>query len=348
MQRALGWFFAALLLASLPGCQKGEANPRSKVTVKGAGATFPAPLYEKWAIEYGIATGTRILYQAVGSTRGIEAITTDSADFGASDAPMTPDQISQAGGDILQIPTTLSAVAIVYNLRGVPNLKLTGEALSGIASGEITTWNHPKIAQANSEVPLPDAKLRFVRRTDGSGTTTVLTQYLSLMSDEFRTQHGVSPMLKAPGSLEAEGNSGVAELVARTEGSVSYVALNYARANNLQTARLFGANGAFVAPSLDSVTAAASKVPDDLTASIVNSAARNAYPISSFSYLLVHRDGEDCERRSALRAFLHWVLHDGQAFSPFLHYGALPRSVVQRADLDVSSLRCAGRPLPSP
>ncbi len=339
------WACSAVCLL-LIGCNQDAANNKTRVTVTGAGATLPAPLYEKWFTEYGAGTGTRIVYQAVGSSRGVQSILTDTVDFGASDTPLSADQQSQAGDDVLQIPTTLSAVAIVYHMPEVENLKLTGEVLAGIVSGAITTWNDPRIAQLNSGEELPAGKLAFVRRTDGSGTTTLLTEYLSATSPSFKEKYGVGAKIKTAGALEADGNAGATMLISQTRGSLGYVALNYARANKLQTARMFNSTGAYVEPSLDSITAAASLTQKDLTVSLINSRAPGAYPIASFSYLLVHQDAaEPCETRRALSRFIWWTLRDGQSFAPFLHYGALPPLVVKHAEEQLRKLTCQGKAL---
>lgn len=329
----------------LSGCAKNP--PTANVSLTGTGATLPAPLYEKWISEYAQERGVRIVYQAVGSSRGVEVMKTDLSDFGASDAPLTADEMVQAGNDVLHIPTTTTAVSIVYNIPGLSDLQLTGETLADLAAGKITRLSDPRVLQTNSGAKLPDIPLHFVHRADGSGTTKVFTQYLSLVSLTWKQTIGVRSKVLVPGLALRDGNSGVAEMVRTTPGAISYVPLNHARAFGLSVAKIWNGANAYVGPSLDSVTAATGPVSGNATASLLNSSAPGAYPISSFSYILVHEDGEDCAKRHALAQFLKWTAREGQAYAPFLHYAPLSPQAEGLALALVGKLRCQGKLLES-
>jgi phosphate transport system substrate-binding protein len=335
-------------MGAVVGCQKGPSADEPAVNLTGLGATFPAPLYQRWITEYARATNTRIAYQALGSGAGIEAIMSGSVDFAGSDAPMTDDQLSQVG-DIQHIPSTVGAVTLAYNLSGVDDLRLHREALAGILSGRITRWNDPKIASLNPGASLPDAPIKLVYRADGSGTTKILTDYVSRGDASWKDTIGVGTNVKFPVGLGAKGNQGAAEAISRLSGAFGYVELNFARANSLRVAQLFNRAGRYVEPTLDSTTAAAAsaaaKLPGDLRISLLDSEAPDAYPIASFSYLLVAKDGPEVVKRRALAKFLLWVLSDGQRFAPFLHYSPLPDAVVKRAQTSVRALTGNGQGL---
>jgi|SRR5579871_2325874 len=300
--------------------------------INGAGATFPFPLYSKWFSEYGKAhPGLQFNYQSIGSGGGVKQITEKTVDFGASDAPMTDEEMKKAPG-IQHIPTVLGAVVIVYN--GAPaGLKLTPETLSAIFLGKIIRWNDPQIVAQNPGLKLPDATITVAHRSDGSGTTAVFTDYLAKVSPEWKQQVGAGKSVKWPVGLGGKGNEGVTGLVKTTPGTIGYVELAYARQNKLEMASLKNADGHFIAPSIESTSAAAAGVemPADFRVSITNSKGKNAYPISSFTYLLIYKDQND-EKGKAVIDFLKWAVHEGQELATPLDYAPLPKAVVAKVD----------------
>jgi phosphate transport system substrate-binding protein len=328
----------------------GSAEPAKAgpVSLNGAGATFPYPLYSKWMSEYNrIHPDIMINYQSIGSGGGIRQITAKTVDFGASDAPMTADEQSKAPTKIAHLPTTLGAVVLAYNLANVPDLKLTPEIVAGIFLGTITKWNDAKIASANPGVKLPDTATVVVSRSDGSGTTAVFTDYLGKTSPEWKDKVGVGKSVKFPVGLGAKGNEGVTGQVKTSPGAIGYVELAYATQNGLAMATLKNASGEFVKPTIAGVTAAAAGVdlPDELYASITDAKGPGAYPISSYSYVLVFEDAPDTVKGKALANFLWWAIHDGQKLSEPLFYAPLPAAVVTKAEAKLKALRGAGKPL---
>jgi phosphate transport system substrate-binding protein len=343
--------FAVIALAA--GCGKGSVDERplpgqkpaasAAGALTGAGATFPYPLYTKWISEYGTETpGLRINYQSIGSGGGIRQITERTVDFGASDAPMTEEQLAKAPG-IVHIPTCLGAVALAYNLEGVPSgLKLTPEAVSGIFLGSIKEWDDPAIAKENAGTTLPKKKIIVVHRSDGSGTTKLFTEWLTSASPDWSKGPGAGMSVAFPSGLGAKGNEGIAGQVSSTPGAIGYVELVYAVQNKLAYAAVKNAAGAFVMPTSESVMAAgagaAAKMPDDLRGSAINVAAPAAYPISGFSYVLLYRKQTDEQRGRALVGFLSWALDRGQAFAEPLSYAKLPAEVAARATAALASV----------
>ena len=343
---AAGLAVALLSALATPGCEKGQHRDLPAVT--GVGATFPAPLYQRWINRYGAETGAKVTYSSVGSSRGIEAVMTDGADFGASDAPMTDDQLQQAG-DVLHVPITLGAVAIVYNVPGVGDeLKLSPDVLADLFMGVITRWNDPRISGLNPDETLPDEEVRVVYRKDGSGTTQVLTDYLTKTSPAWAERLGVGQKIKWPVGTAETGNEGVAPRVQRTRGAIGYLVLSHARALRLPSAAIRNRAGQFVSPSLDGITAAAAgaaaRMPVDLRISIVDAEGNSSYPIVGYSYALVRKDAPDIAKRRAVASFLWWSLHDGQAHAPFLHYATLPPEVVTKAEEQLKSVTADGQP----
>jgi phosphate transport system substrate-binding protein len=319
--------------------------------LQGAGATFPNPLYQKWLSEYGKAHGNvKIDYQSVGSGAGINQLKQQTVDFGASDAPMKDEDLKAAPGEILHIPTVLGAVAITYNLSGISQpLKFSPEVIADIFLGKITKWNDPKIAADNAGVTLPAQNITVVHRSDGSGTSAVFTDYLSKISPEWKEKVGTGTSPSWPVGLGGKGNEGVTGQVKNTPNTIGYVELAYATQNNLPVAQVKNASGSFIAPSIDSVTAAAAAsaaaMPEDLRVSITNAAGAQAYPISSYTYILVYKDQKDAAKGKALVDFLWWGLHDGEAFAKPLQYAPLPEDVVKRAEAKINSVTSASKPL---
>jgi len=315
--------------------------------INGAGATFPFPLYSKWFSDYHKAhPDIQINYQSIGSGGGIQQITRRTVHFGASDAPMSEAELSKAPG-IQHIPTVLGAVVIVYHLAGAPALKLTPEALAGIFLGKITTWNDPAIAASNAGVPLPASGIAVAHRSDGSGTTAVFTDYLAKVSPEWKSGPGAGKSVAWPTGLGGKGNEGVTGIVKQTEGAIGYVELAYAKQNKLSVAELKNRSGAFVKPSIESVSAAAAgaQMPDDYRVSITDAAGAGAWPISSFTYLLVYKDQADAKKGEALLRFLWWAIHDGQKGAAQLDYAPLPEAVVKKVESTLKSMTAAGKPV---
>src|SRR4051794_36460376 len=306
-----------------------------QTTLNGAGATFPNPMYSKWFSEYGKAhSDVQINYQPIGSGGGIRQVTAGTVDFGASDMPMTDKQLQDAKAKILNIPTVLGAVVPAYNIPGVTGeVKFTPEALAGIFMGRISKWNDKAIASANPGVNFPDANIIVVHRSDGSGTSFIWTDYLSKVSPEWKSQVGSDTSVKWPIGMGGKGNEGVAGLIRQLSGSIGYVELIYAVQNKIPYGTVRNVSGAFVKASLDSVTAAAAsapKMPADFRVSITNAPGKEAYPISSFTWLLIPAQSKDAAKGKILADFLNWMTTDGQKMTNSLAYAPLPDSVAAK------------------
>jgi phosphate transport system substrate-binding protein len=334
-----------MMLAALATLVGAGAAFSAPMLVTGAGATFPAPLYSKWFSDYNHkAPDVQINYQAIGSGGGIKQITEKTVDFGATDAPMSDAEMAKAPG-VIHIPTVLGAVVITYNEPDLKDLKLTPETLSAIFLGKITAWNDPAIAKDNPG-KLPSTPITVAHRSDGSGTTAVFTDYLSKVSPAWKTQVGVGKSPNWPAGLGGKGNDGVTGLVKNTKGAIGYVELAYANQNKLPIAALRNADGKFVKPSLETTSAAAAgvEVPADYRVSITNAPGAQAWPISAFTYILVHQDNADAAKGKAIAAFLWWATHDGQTLAAPLDYAPLPKAVVAKVDKTLQSLTVAGKP----
>jgi len=306
-----------------------------QTTLNGAGATFPYPMYSKWFSEYNkLHPDIQFNYQSIGSGGGIRQVIAGTVDFGASDGPMTDEQLAQAKIKIVHIPTVLGAVVPAYNVPGVSGeLKFTPAALAGIFLGKITSWNDPALTSANPGVNLPNQPLIVIHRSDGSGTTYIFTDYLSKVSNECQNQVGKGTSVKWPVGLGGKGNEGVAGMVRQMQGSIGYVELIYAVQNNISYGTVKNASGNFVKASLDSVTAAAASVknmPADFRVSITNAPGKDAYPISSFTWLLIPAQSKDKAKGKILADFLNWMVDDGQKMTAPLTYAPLPETVVQK------------------
>jgi phosphate transport system substrate-binding protein len=326
--------------------QKAE-EPQS-IKLNGAGATFPYPLYSKWVSEYNkLHPDIMINYQSIGSGGGIQQIIKRTVDFGATDAPMSDDEASKAPGKLVHLPTTLGAVVIPYNLPEVADLKLDADALAGIFLGDIKKWNDKKIAASNAGVKLPDLDIKVAYRSDGSGTTAVFTDYLGKISPAFKEKVGVGKSVKWPVGLGAKGNEGVTGQVKTTPGSIGYVELAYAMQNKMPMATLKNASGEFVKPEVSAVTAAADgiEIPDVLHVSISNSPSKNAYPIASFTYILVYEDTPDATKGKGMAEFLWWAIHDGQKLAEPLFYAPLPAPVVTKVEAKLKTLKSGAKTL---
>jgi phosphate transport system substrate-binding protein len=332
----------ALLALVLGGSARADA-----LLVTGAGATFPFPLYSKWFSDYNkLRPELRFNYQSIGSGGGIKQISERTVDFGASDAPMTDEELAKAQG-IQHVPTVLGAVVVTYHAP-IEGLKLTPETLAGIFLGAITKWNDPKLAQDNPGVKLPDTAVAVVHRSDGSGTTSIFTDYLAKVSPEWKSKVGAGKSVKWPVGLGAKGNEGVTGVVKSTPGAVGYVELAYAHQNQLAMASLRNRDGVFMAPSLESSSAAAAGVemPADYRVSITDAKGKDAYPLASFTYLLVYKDQADPKKGEAMLRFLWWAVHEGQATAASLDYAPLPKAVVAKVEKTLGSLTVQGKPVP--
>jgi phosphate transport system substrate-binding protein len=331
---------AAALALATPALAAGA------LLVNGAGATFPFPLYSKWFSEYNkLRPELRFNYQSIGSGGGIQQITNGTVDFGASDAPMTDAELARAP-QVVHVPTVLGAVVVTYNAP-VPALRLTPELVAGIFLGRIQKWDDPAIAAVNPGVKLPSSSVVVVHRSDGSGTTAIFTDYLAKTSPEWKEKVGAGKSVRWPAGLGAKGNEGVTGLVKQTPGAVGYVELAYANQNHLAMAELRNHDGVFVKPTLASTSAAATGVamPDDFRVSITDAPGKEAWPIASFTYLLVPRDQKDPARGAALLRFLWWAVHDGQRLASPLDYAPLPAPVVEKVSATLRGLTVQGRPV---
>ncbi|MGE5815577.1 MAG: phosphate ABC transporter substrate-binding protein PstS [Acidobacteriota bacterium] len=303
--------------------------------INGAGATFPYPIYSKWFSEYNkLHPDVRINYQSIGSGGGIRQITNETVFFGATDGPMTNEQLQGAPGKILHFPTVLGAVVPIYNLQGVDTqLKFTGAVLADIFLGKITKWNDPGIAKLNPGVKLPESDITVVHRSDGSGTTYIWVDYLSKLSPEWKQKVGVATSVNWPAGVGGKGNEGVAGLVRQSPHSIGYVELIYALQNKIDYGSVQNAAGKFVTASLESVTAAAaaaaSKMPADFRVSITNAPGEGAYPISSFTWLLLYENPKNKAQGKVMVDFVKWALTDGQKYAKDLGYAPLPDNVVK-------------------
>jgi phosphate transport system substrate-binding protein len=323
----------------------GIAAAQGALLVTGAGATFPFPLYSKWFSDYNkLNPDMRFNYQSIGSGGGIKQITERTVDFGASDAPMDEAELARAPG-VQHIPTVLGAVVVIYNAP-VEGLKLSPENLAAIYLGEITKWNDAKLAKDNAGATLPDAPITVARRSDGSGTTYVFTDYLSKVSPRWKEKVGTGKSVKWPVGLGGKGNEGVTGLVKGTPNSIGYVELAYANQNKLPVASLRNHEGNFVKPTLEATSAAAAGVelPADFRVSITDARGKDAYPISSFTYLLVYKDQADRAKGEALVNFLWWAVHDGQKVAGSLDYAQLPKPVVEKVEKALQAITVQGKP----
>ena len=310
-----------------------QTGAYAQLLINGAGATFPYPIYSKWFDEYAkVDPSVRFNYQSIGSGGGQKQITAQTVDFGASDGPMSDENLAKTPGKILHLPTVAGADVIAYNLPGNPKLKLNSDAIVNLFLGNITKWNDPKIAALNPGVDLPDLPVIVVHRSDGSGTTYIFTDYLSSISPVWADSVGKGTSVKWPVGIGGKGNEGVAGQVKQLSGAVGYVELIYAKQNKMPYADVKNAAGNFITPSLDSVTAAlaTAKIPDDFRFSMVNAPGDKAYPISGATWLLVYERQKDAAKGKKLVEFLNWALTKGEGMASSLDYASLPESVQQR------------------
>lgn len=338
-------FTRILLLASMPVLLCSLAAAQLKLN--GAGATFPYVIYSKWFDVYSRESGVQFNYQSIGSGGGIKQVIEGTVDFGASDAPMTGQQLADAkrkqDTDILHIPTVLGAVVVTYKIAGVDKgLRLTPEVLTGIFLGEITSWNDPKITALNVNLTFPDLSIIVAHRSDGSGTTSIFTEYLSKVSKSWEQKVGKGTSVNWPAGLGGKGNEGVAGLIKQSDGAIGYVELAYAVKNGLPYAMLKNKAGNFVDATIDAVSSAAAgamdKMPDDLRVSLTDSDGKLSYPISGFTWLLVSKNMKDKVKAKALVNFLKWAMADGQAYARDLYYAPLPKDVIKLCNKKISTI----------
>jgi phosphate transport system substrate-binding protein len=320
-------------------------NQSGSKSLSGAGATFPAPIYEKWFSDFGSKNGVQVNYQAIGSGGGITQFTQGTVDFGATDSPMKDDELKAAeakGGTVIHIPTVIGAIVVTYNLPSLSKpLKMDGKLVGDIFLGKVKNWNDPEIASQNPGVSLPDKAILTVHRSDGSGTTANFTKFVAAQNPEFQSKVGDGKEVKWVGGVGGKGNDGVTAAVKQTEGSVGYVELNYALTNKLAFADVKNAAGKYITPSIESTTAAAadtSAVPDDFRISLVNSKAADAYPIATWTFLIVFQKQTDAAKGKTLTNLLWFATHDGQSEATSLSYAPLPSSVVPKVEAKIKSI----------
>ncbi len=310
-----------------------QSQAFGQMLINGAGATFPLPIYSKWFDEYSkVDRSVRFNYQPIGSGGGQKQILAQTVDFGASDGPMSDDNLNKATGKILHIPTVAGAVVITYNVPGNPKLKLDGHTLSDIFMGKITKWDDKRIRTLNPGVKLPAMELVVVHRSDGSGTSYIFTDYLSSVSPEWEKQVGRNTSVKWPSGLGAKGNEGVTGQIKQLPGTIGYVELAYARQNRLLFADLQNSSGNFVTASMDSVieSLASAKIPEDFRFSMVNPPGEKAYPVSGATWLLVYENQKDATKGKKLVEFLNWALTKGEGMAATLDYAPLPEKLRER------------------
>jgi len=339
-----------MLIGCLMFALLGSMGVADAMQLKGSGATFPMPYYAKMFELYHQKTGIKVAYEGIGSGGGIREISSKTVDFGGTDAIMSNEAIAKAGAHILHIPTCLGAVVLTYNLPGNPTLKMTHSVIADIYLGTIEKWNDPKITSINPGIKLPDMNIVPVRRSDSSGTTAIFSDYLCKVSPVWLETVGQGSTLDWPLGLSARGNPGVAALVKQVPGSIGYVELIYAMGNNMPYAQVQNKSGVFVTPSIDSVNLAAEvRLPADTRVSITNTDAKNGYPISGFTWLLVYREqnynNRSHEQAKTLVDLLWWILHEGQQHASSLHYAPLSKEAVKKAENLLRSITFDGKSL---
>jgi len=330
---------ACLLLSALAVSRAVDLN--------GAGATFPFPLYSKWFSVYE-NKGVRINYQSIGSGGGIKQLQAGTVDFGASDAPLSDEELKTMPAPVVHIPTVAGAVAVVYNVPGIAKgLRLSGDVLAGMFLGEITKWNDKRITALNPKVKLPDLPVIIAHRSDGSGTSYIFTNYLAAISKPWADKVGIGKSVSWPVGLGGKGSEGVSGVVTQMPGSLGYVELAYALQNKMAYAYMKNKSGTFVEPTIASTTAAAAgaiaAMKKDVRVSIVNAAGKTAYPIAGFTYILLYKNQADSAKGKTLVTFLQWAIHDGQSYAEKLVYAPLPKEVVKMNETALKTITGNGK-----
>jgi len=338
------------LFAGLIWLASAAAPAKAQPILSGAGATFPHPLYERWIHSYSQKAPVRVTYRGTGSADGIQDLLQRKIDFGATDVSLSDREMQEAAAPILHLPTCVGAVAVIYNLEGDPDLRLTPDLLADIFLGRIPSWDHPRLRALNPSVDLPSLEIMVVHRAEGSGTNYILSDYLSKVSPHWNRERGVGKTVAWNTGLGVRGNSGVASMVKKIPGAIGYVSLNYAVGNRLPVVRVKNAGNRFVKPTVESATEAASiSMPADWRRPITNTEAPEGYPISGFTYLIFYQEqsysGRTKEKARALASFLWWCVHEGQRECAPLHYAPLPETVSIQCRKILRSMTFAGSPL---
>jgi len=335
------------LSLTVSACQQGanttgEEGSNETISLSGAGASFPAPLYQRWFQDYNQSNpNIQVSYQSVGSGAGVKQFTAETVDFGASDVAMKPEEIAQVEKGVLLLPMTAGSIVLAYNLPGVDGLKLSRQAYVDILLGNITQWDDPAIAADNPDLALPSQDIQVVYRSDGSGTTGVFSKHLSAISEEWKAGPGEGKTIEWPAGIGAKGNEGVTAQVQQTEGAIGYVEFGYAQLQNLQMASLENKTGNFVTPSFDaaSKTLEAVKLPEDLVAFISDPEGPESYPVVTYTWLLAYKEYDDPQKAQALKDVIKWSLTEGQNVSKDLGYIPLPENVVSKVEAKVDTIK---------
>lgn len=347
------WFLWVIILCLILVlfCFSAEGYGKDTgIILKGAGATFPHPLYKEWMKVYKTETGIRTSYQAIGSGGGIKALLNREVDFGATDAFLSDEELKKNENEILHIPTCLGAVVIIYNLPGKPGLKLTPRLVADIFQGKITRWSDKLIQKVNQGVNIPDLEIAVVHRSDSSGTTFIFTNYLSTISAQWKEKIGAGKLVRWPTGIGVERNPGVANFVKKVPGAIGYVELTYAVHVGLPTAMIQNRSGHFIKPTLEAVNHAARvSLPADTRTLIINTPASRGYPISAFTWLIFYKEqsyyNRTLKRAQTLARYLWWAIHDGQRYNNKNIYGTLPPEAIQKAENIIRSMVFNGKPV---
>lgn len=349
--------FIILAIIALSACQSSskksgdEKSAGSDITLTAAGATFPMPYYNMVFKQYTEKTGVLITYGGIGSGGGIRSLTDKVVDFGATDAYLEDDKLAEMPAEVVHIPTVMGAVVIAYNLPGMDGLKLSDTLLEKIFMGEITKWNDPAIKDNNPDLDLPDMKISVIHRSDGSGTTHIFSDYMSKVSPKWNNEVGTGKALQWPTGMGAKGNPGVAGTIKQAEGAIGYIGSEYAFAQKIQTAKVQNSSGQYIAPSIESVSAAAQgNIPDDTRVMLTNADDPESYPISGFTWIILykeqHYNNRSKEQASATVQFLDWLIsEEAQSQAQKVHYAPLPDTAVKKAKAILRSVTYDGQPL---
>ncbi len=329
-------------------CMAGLYGADKIDSLLGAGATFPYPLYSKMFDVYNQSMKIMVNYQAIGSGGGIQQLISKTVDFGGTDAPLSDNEKKAAKGDVIHIPTCLGAVVLTYNLPGAPVLNFTPEVIAGIFLGAITKWNDPKIAEINKDAKLPDLAITVVHRSDGSGTTYTFSDYLTTVSPEWKTKVGTGKSLNWPAGIGGKGNPGVTAYIKQLPGAIGYVEEAYASQNKMPMGKIRNKSGNFIEANLKSVMNAANiEIPAHTQVSIVDTPAKDGYPICTFTWIILYKEqsygGRPLNRAKEVVKLIRWMVHDGQQYNETLEYGKLPEKVVKLADDLLDSVVYAGK-----
>ncbi|MGK7934292.1 MAG: phosphate ABC transporter substrate-binding protein PstS [Xenococcaceae cyanobacterium] len=331
-----------LSIASCGGSDTASTGSSQSVSLTGAGASFPAPLYQRWFSEYNKQNpGVQVTYQSVGSGAGVEQFTQQTVDFGASDVAMKDEEISAVDRGVVLLPMTAGSIVLAYNLPGVEELKLSRQVYVDILLGKITKWNDPAISKINPGITLPDQEITVVHRSDGSGTTGVFTNHLSAVSSEWEQKVGSGKTVEWPTGVGAKGNEGITAQIQQTEGSIGYIEYGYAKQQGISVASLENKSGNYIAPSSDSASSALGAVtlPENLRAFVTDPEGEDSYPIVSYTWILAYGNYDDADKLDAFKNVINWSLTDGQAFAEELGYIPLPNNVVEKVQAKLGTIQ---------